>query len=64
MKKGNNMAGLISMKKFAEEYVHRPESTIRTWKRQGKLPEYLFKKTGRTVSVREHRIQEWIDSDD
>lgn len=58
------MGSLISIKEFAEKYVHKPESTVRTWKREGKLPDYLFKTTGGSVMVREHRIDEWIDSDD
>ena len=63
MKKGNNfMIGLISIKKFAEQ-MDKPLSTIKTWKRRGELPEYLFKKVGGEIFVRTERIQEWVDSD-
>lgn len=55
---------LISIEEFAKKYVHKPASTVRTWKREGKLPQYLFKNTGGSVMVREHRVAEWIDSDD
>ena len=58
------MGNLISIGEFAKKYVHKPESTVRTWKREGKLPDYLFKPVGGCVMVREHRIDEWIDSDD
>lgn len=63
MKKGNNfMIGLISIKKFAEQ-MDKPLSTIKTWRRRGELPEYLFKKVGGEIFVRTERIQEWVDSD-
>ncbi len=63
MKKGNNfMIGLIPIKKFAEE-MNKPLSTIKTWKRRGELPEYLFKKVGTEVFVRTERIKEWVESD-
>jgi hypothetical protein len=58
------MVGLISIEEFAKTYVHKKPETVRTWMRRGQLPEYLFKRTGGSVMVREHRIQEWIDSDD
>lgn len=56
------MIGLISIKKFAEQ-MDKPLSTIKTWKRRGELPEYLFKKVGGEIFVRTERIQEWVDSD-
>jgi hypothetical protein len=63
MKKGNNfMIGLIPIKKFAEE-MNKPLSTIKTWRRRGELPEYLFKKVGTEVFVRTERIKEWVESD-
>mgnify|MGYP003319293315 CR=1 FL=1 len=62
MKKGNNfMIGLISIKKFAEQ-MDKPLSTIKTWRRRGELPEYLFKKVGGEIFVRTERIKEWVDS--
>lgn len=62
MKKGNNfMIGLISIKKFAEQ-MEKPLSTIKTWRRRGELPEYLFKKVGTEIFVRTERIKEWVDS--
>lgn len=62
MKKGNNfMIGLISIKKFAEQ-MDKPLSTIKTWRRRGELPKYLFKKVGGEIFVRTERIKEWVDS--
>jgi hypothetical protein len=56
------MIGLIPIKKFAEE-MNKPLSTIKTWRRRGELPEYLFKKVGTEVFVRTERIKEWVESD-
>ncbi len=56
------MIGLISIKKFAER-MDKPLSTIKTWRRRGELPEYLFKKVGGEIFVRTERIKEWVDSD-
>ena len=54
--------GLMSVEDFAK-LIKRPLNTVKTWKKRGELPEYLFKKVGGCVYVRENRIQEWIDSD-
>ena len=62
MKKGNNfMINLIPIKQFAAE-LNKPLSTIKTWRRRGELPEYLFKKVGTEIFVRTERIKEWVDS--
>lgn len=63
MKECNNfMIGLISLEEFAK-MLKKPVSTIRTWKRRGELPSFLFKPVGGTIFVREKRIPEWVDSD-
>ena len=36
------------------------ESTIRTWKRDGAMPQELFKKIGGTVFVIKPKFDEWI----
>jgi len=56
------MFGLMTIEDFAKE-IQRPINTIKTWKKRGELPEYLFKKIGGCVYIRENKIQEWIDSD-
>ena len=56
------MISLMSLDDFAK-LIKRPLNTVKTWKKRGELPEYLFKKVGGCVYVRENRIQEWIDSD-
>ena len=56
------MLGLMTLKDFANE-LGKPESTVRTWKRRGDLPSYLFKTIGGTVFVRAEKIKEWIDND-
>ena len=62
MKKGNNfMFGLISLKDFSKE-LGKPESTIRTWKRRGELPDDLFKVIGNTIFVRVKKFEEWVEN--
>ena len=62
MKKGNNfMFGLISLKDFSKE-LGKPESTVRTQKRRGELPDYLFKEIGSTIFVRVKKFEEWVEN--
>lgn len=56
------MFGLMSLKDFAKE-LNKPESTIRTWKRRGELPSFLFKEIGGTVFVRSEKFKEWVEKD-
>lgn len=38
------------------------ESTIRTWKRDGAMPQELFKKVGGTLFVIKPKFDEWLVS--
>ena len=61
MKKGNNlMSNLITLKEFAKR-LGKPESTIRTWKGRGDLPEEIFFKIGSTIFVKENKFDEWVE---
>ena len=55
------MVKLITIKQFAQE-MNKPLNTIKTWRRRGILPAYLFKIVGVEVFVRTERIQEWVNS--
>lgn len=55
------MFGLLKIKQAAEG-LGVPESTLRTWKRRGDIPEECFKHIGGTLYVREKEFQEWIDN--
>lgn len=57
------MFGLISIKKFADE-MEKPESTIRTWKRRGDLPSFLFKKIGGDIFIKIERFKKWVDEEE
>ncbi len=57
------MFDLMSLKDFAKE-LNKPESTIRTWKRRGDIPNSVFKVIGNTVFVRMDKFKEWKDSDE
>ena len=54
------MFGLISIKDFSRE-LKKPESTIRTWKRRGELPSFLFKEIGSTVFIKIKKFEEWVE---
>ena len=56
------MFDLITIKELAKE-LHKPESTIRTWKQRGELPPEIFKTIGGTIFVRAEKFREWVDSD-
>lgn len=55
------MFGLISIKEFAKE-LGKSESTVRTWKRRGELPPFLFREIGSSVYVRVEKMKEWIEN--
>ena len=44
------MISLMSLGDFAK-LIKRPLNTLKTWKKRGELPEYLFKKVGGCVYV-------------
>lgn len=54
--------GLMTLKEFAKQ-MNKPESTIRTWKRRGDLPENLFKKIGGDVFIKTEKFKEWVEKD-
>lgn len=59
----NNMFGLITLKEFSK-LMKKPESTIRTWKRRGDIPEYLFKKIGGDVFIKIKMFEKWVEENE
>ena len=57
------MFDLMSIKDFAKE-INKPESTVRTWKRRGDIPQNVFKEIGGTVFVRTDKFKEWISNEE
>lgn len=53
---------IIPLKDFAKQ-LNKPESTIRTWKRRGELPSFLFKKIGNDIFIKKQKFKEWIEND-
>ncbi len=51
--------GLMKLKDFAKS-INTPESTVRTWKRRGEIPEKCFKVIGNTVFVRVKETQAFM----
>jgi hypothetical protein len=56
-------SGLITLAEFAKK-MKKPESTIRTWKRRGDLPSFLFKKIGGDVFIKRKRYEKWVEEED
>ena len=56
------MFGLMTIEELAKE-LNKKVSTVRTWKRRGEIPSYLFKNIGGCVFVRKDKFKEWVDSD-
>lgn len=56
------MFNLISIKEFAKE-IGKSESTVRTWKRRGVLPSFLFREIGNSIFVRIEKAKEWLEKD-
>lgn len=52
----------MTLKDLAKE-LNKPESTIRTWKRRGDLPLFIFKEIGGTVFVKADKFKEWIEKE-
>ena len=50
---------IMKLKDFAKE-IKTPESTIRTWKRRGDIPERCFKIIGTTIYVIVPEMQQWL----
>ncbi len=55
------MFGLISIKDFAKK-LEKPESTVRTWKRRGDLPAFIFINIGGTVFIKIKKFEEWVEN--
>lgn len=56
----SNPFGIIKLKELAK-YLSVPESTVRTWKRRGNLPQNCFICIGGTVYAKVNEVQNWID---
>ncbi len=56
------MLDLLTLKDFAKE-LNKPESTIRTWKRRGELPSFLFLEIGGTIFVKLEKFKKWVEND-
>ncbi len=52
-----NLLGIVSIKDFAK-LIGKPESTIRTWKLRGDIPEVCFLVIGSTVFVKVNQFME------
>ncbi len=54
---------VITLKEFANS-IHKPESTVRTWKRRGNMPASCFATIGNTVFVRVNAVQAFLDGEE
>ena len=61
MKKGNNLMDNLLTLSVAAEKLKVAESTLRTWKRRGDIPEECFKKIGTRVFMRKDKFEEWVE---
>lgn len=50
---------IMKIKDFAKQ-IGTPESTVRTWRRRGEIPEHCFLVIGSTVFVKINEIQAFI----
>jgi len=50
----------MTIKEFARS-IHKPESTVRTWKRSGDLPNGFFITIGAAVFVKADTFKDWIN---
>lgn len=55
------MFGLMTIKEFAKT-LGKSESTIRTWKRRGDLPPFLFLKIGGDIFIKTEEFQKLIEN--
>lgn len=55
------MVNLITIKDLAKR-LDKPESTVRTWKRNGVIPDKCFFKIGGTVFIKEDKLNEWVEN--
>lgn len=52
-----NTFGIISIKDFAKK-IGKPESTVRTWRLRGDIPESCFLVIGSTIFVKVNQFME------
>lgn len=58
----NNFSfGLMKLKDAAEE-LEVPETTFRTWRQRGDIPEDCFKVIGGTVFVKINKFRNWVEN--
>lgn len=50
---------IMKIKDFAKQ-IGIPESTVRTWRRRGEIPEQCFFIIGSTVFVKVEEVRKWI----
>ena len=50
---------IMKIKDFAKQ-IGIPESTVRTWRRRGEIPEQCFLVIGSTVFVKVEEVRKWI----
>ena len=50
---------IMKIKDFAKQ-IGIPESTVRTWRRRGEIPEQSFFIIGSTVFVKVEEVRKWI----
>ena len=62
MKKGNNFMDNLMTLDVAASKLNVAESTLRTWKRRGNIPEECFKKIGSRIFIRTDKFQNWVDN--
>ena len=53
--------GLAKLKDVAKE-MNVPESTIRTWRQRGDIPDDCFKVIGGTVFVKINKFRNWVEN--
>ena len=55
------MFGLMTIKEFSKE-IGKSESTVRTWKRRGELPPFLFLKIGGDIFIKTEKFKELVQN--
>ncbi len=55
------MFGLMTIKEFSKE-IGKSESTVRTWKRRGELPPFLFLKIGGDIFIKIEKFKELVQN--
>jgi len=57
------ISGLINLKEFSKG-LGVPESTVRTWKRRGELPSFLFKSIGNSIFIKIKAYEKWLEQNE